>query len=138
VKLDEIYLLTRFSTSADSFAGMAAPPVPRPTAVFVNHLIRSRLNYQFTRELSLRVIFDYNATLENPALIDLDRRKRFTGDILLTYLLHPGTALYLGYTDQLENIGLIAGPPPGVTRLAFPSTTTGRQFFAKLSYLFRF
>lgn len=138
VKLDEIYLLTRFSTSADSFAGMAAPPVPRPTAVFVNHLIRSRLNYQFTRELSLRVIFDYNATLENPALIDLDRRKRFTGDILLTYLLHPGTALYLGYTDQLENIGLIAGPPPAVTRLAFPSTTTGRQFFAKLSYLFRF
>jgi hypothetical protein len=46
--------------------------------------------------------------------------------------------LYLGYTDQLENIGLIAGPPPGVTRLPFPSTTTGRQFFAKLSYLFRF
>jgi hypothetical protein len=104
----------------------------------VNHLLRSRLNYQFTRELSLRVIVDYNATLPNAALIDLDRQKRVTGDVLLTYLIHPGTALYLGYTDQLENLGLVPGVPPTTVRLPFPSTTVGRQFFAKVSYLLRF
>ncbi|MBZ5576829.1 MAG: carbohydrate binding family 9 domain-containing protein [Acidobacteriia bacterium] len=138
LKLDEIYFLTQFWTRADSFAASPAPPVSRPTAVFVNHLIRSRLNYQFTRELSLRVIFDYNATLQNPGLIALDRQKAFTGDVLLTYLIHPGTAFYVGYTDQLENLALLPGSPPTVNRIPFPSTTVGRQFFAKLSYLFRF
>ena len=107
-------------------------------AVFVNHLIRSRLTYQFNRELSLRMILDYNGVLQNPALINLERQKRVTGDVLLTYLIHPGTALYLGYTDRIENLALYPGSPPAVARTGFPSTTVGRQFFAKVSYLFRF
>ena len=110
----------------------------RPSGVFVNHLIRSRLTYQFNRELSLRMIVDYNGVLQNPALINLDKQKRVTGDVLLTYLIHPGTALYVGYTDRLENLALQPGSPPTVGRIGFPSTTTGRQFFAKVSYLFRF
>jgi predicted porin len=104
-------------------------------SVFTNHLTRSRVNYQFTRALSLRMIVDYNAVLENASLIDLQRQKRITGDALLTYLIHPGTALYVGYTDQLENLGLHDGV---VRPIGFPSTTTARQFFAKVSYLFRF
>jgi hypothetical protein len=124
LKLDEIYYYTSLRT---------------PTAsVFVNHLVRSRLNYQFTRELSLRMIVDYNAVLENAALVDLTRQKRVTGDLLLTYLIHPGTALYVGYTDRLENLRLFPGAPPTVLPIGFPSTTTARQFFAKVSYLFRF
>jgi hypothetical protein len=138
LKLDEIYYFTRLGTRPDSFLGSAFAPVARPTTVFVNHLVRSRLNYQFTRELSLRVILDYNATLQNPVFTSLERQKRFTGDVLLTYLIHPGTALYIGYTDQLENLGLVPGLPAAVTRLPFPSTTTGREFFAKVSYLLRF
>ena len=61
-----------------------------------------------------------------------------TGDVLLTYLVHPGAALYIGYTDRLENLRLFQGTPPTVARIGFPSTTTGRRFFAKISYLFRF
>ena len=106
--------------------------------MFANHLARSRLNYQFNRALSLRMIVDYNATLENPALVNLTRQKRVTGDVLLTYLIHPGTALYLGYTDRLENLRLFPGAPPIVGTIGFPSTTTARQFFVKASYLFRF
>jgi hypothetical protein len=121
LKIDEIYYLTRLRTAQAS--------------VLVNHLTRTRINYQFTRELSLRMIMDYNAVLENAALIDLTRQKRITGDALLTYLIHPGTALYVGYTDQLGNLGLIDGV---VRPIPFPSTTTARQFFAKISYLFRF
>jgi hypothetical protein len=138
LKLDEIYYFTRLGTRPDSFLGGAFAPVARPTTVFVNHLVRSRLNYQFTRELSLRVILDYNATLQNPLLTSLERQKRFAGDVLLTYLIHPGTALYIGYTDQLENLGLVPGLPAAVMRIPFPSTTIGREFFAKVSYLFRF
>ena len=120
LKIDEVYYLTRMRTAQAS--------------VFTNHLTRSRVNYQFTRALSLRMIVDYNAVLENAALIDLQRQKRITGDALLTYLIHPGTALYLGYTDRLENLGLYDGV---VRPIGFPSTTTARQFFAKVSYLFR-
>ena len=124
LKLDEVYYYTALRT--------------RNASVFVNHLARSRVNYQFTRELSLRLIMDYNGVLENPALVNLTRQKRVTGDVLLTYLIHPGTALYLGYTDRIENLRLFPGMPPTVGTIGFPSTTTARQFFAKVSYLFRF
>ncbi len=138
LKLDEIYYCTRLRTRTDTFLGTPLPIATRPTTVFVNHLVRSRLNYQFTRELSLRLILDYNGVIENPLLIDLERQKRVSGDVLLTYLVHPGTALYIGYSDRLENLGLFPGSPPTVGRIDFPSTTTGRQFFTKISYLFRF
>ncbi|MDP9170215.1 MAG: hypothetical protein M3N54_06340, partial [Acidobacteriota bacterium] len=138
VKIDEIYNLTRLRTDAGSFAGLAVAPVANPAAVFVNHLLRSRVNYQYNKQLSLRVIIDYNSLLQNPGLISLDRQKRVTGDVLLTWLLHPGTAFYLGYTDSLENLELMAGNPNAVIRTNLPSTTTQRQLFAKVSYLFRF
>ena len=109
----------------------------RPAAVFVNHLVRTRLNYQFTRALSLRLILDYNGVLENPSLIVLDRQKRVGADALLTYLIHPGTAVYVGYTDTLENQALLGGNTPYIGRTAFPSVTTGRQLFMKVSYLIR-
>jgi hypothetical protein len=104
-------------------------------SVFVNHPTRTRINYQFTRAFSLRPIADCNAVLENASLIDLQRQKRITGDALLTCLIHPGTALYVGYTDRLENMGLFNSE---VRPIGFPSTTTARQFFAKVSCLFRF
>ncbi len=125
VKIDEIYDFTRLKTQAGE-------------SVFINHLLRSRLNFQYNRQLSLRFIVDYNALLQNSRLFDADRQKRVTGDILLTWLLHPGTAFYLGYTDNLENLALVTGAPNIVIRTNLPSTTTQRQFFAKLSYLFRF
>jgi hypothetical protein len=124
LKLDEIYFYT----------GLRVPGA----TVFVNHLAQSRLNYQFNRALSLRMIVDYNGVLQNPALVNLPRQKRLTGDVLLTYLIHPGTAVYVGYTDRLENLRLYPGMPPTVAPIGFPSTTTARQFFAKVSYLFRF
>jgi hypothetical protein len=35
------------------------------------YLNRAKLNYQFTKELSLRLILDYNATIANMSLVDL-------------------------------------------------------------------
>lgn len=53
IKLDAIYYLTRLRTRADSFVGAPRASDGRTAGVFVNHLARTRLNYQFTRALSL-------------------------------------------------------------------------------------
>jgi len=105
------------------------------TNIFNNHILRSKFNYQFSRKLSLRFILDYDAVLPNESLVALERTKRFTPDILLTYLVNPGTAFYIGYTDRYENLLI----NPGVfRRIGSPTTPTDRQFFAKVSYLFRY
>ncbi len=138
LRFDQTYILARLVTRSGSTpAGFSGGQ-----SIFSNHILRSKLNYQFNRELSVRAIVDYNAVLSNPQLVQLDRSKRLTGDLLVTYLLNPGTALYVGYTDRYENLVLDPGSPPLLSpflrRSASPTTSTGRQFFIKLSYLFRF
>ena len=78
--------------------------------VFTNHIFRNTVNYQFSPAFSLRAIVDYNAVLANPAVADYDTSKKFTGDLLLAYLPHPGTAVYLGYTNGRENLALLGEP----------------------------
>jgi hypothetical protein len=62
--------------------------------IFNNHIIRSNWNYQFTRELSLRFILQYDTTVSNSEFTSLDTSKNLNADVLITYLLHPGTALF--------------------------------------------
>ena len=126
--LDETYIYSHLATR---------PETGDTATIFDNHIARSRVNYQFNRELSLRAIVDYNGVLANPSLVALDRTKHLTADLLMTYLLHPGTALYVGYTDGYDNVALDSGRP-AVTSPAGPRRPTGRQFFVKTSYLFRF
>jgi predicted porin len=95
------------------------------------------VNYQFTRALSLRGILDYNSILPNASLVALDRRKHLTADVLVTYLMHPGTAVYVGYTDGYDNFRRDE-TTGGLTLGGGPTTSTGRQVFVKASYLFRF
>ena len=125
--LDETYIYSRLSTR------------PSTGSIFDNHIVRSKVNYQFTRALSLRGILDYNAVLPNLSLVALDRRKHLTADVLMTYLVHPGTALYVGYTDGYDNLRPDPESAPGSLLLrGAPTVSTGRQIFVKSSYLFRF
>ncbi|MFL5638063.1 MAG: DUF5916 domain-containing protein [Gemmatimonadaceae bacterium] len=124
LRLDETYIYSHLGTRTD----------PRRT-IFDNHIVRSKMNYQFTREFSLRVIVDYNGVLSDPSLVSLERTKHLAGDVLLTYLIHPGTAFYVGYTDGYDSVQLGSS---GVVSINSPTTSTGRQFFVKTSYLFRF
>lgn len=123
-RIDETYIYTRLGTGDQS--------------VFNNHILRLKANYQFSRELSLRAIFDYNSVLPNQALVDLEREKHLGADVLLTYMLNPGTALYVGYTDLFDNLALNPTISPALKRTSFPDLNTGRQVFVKLSYLLRF
>ena len=134
LRLDLSYLYADLSTSGES----ALPPAAPRGRIFTDHILRTRVNYQFTRELSARVIFDYESLSPNPALVDLEHERRFNADVLFTYLVNPWTAIYVGYSDGYENRPLapITAPPP--SREDLPLTSIGRQVFVKLSYLFRF
>jgi hypothetical protein len=132
LKMEDTYYLSHLATRP----GLQLAPAP--SGVFSDHLLRTKLNYQFTTALSLRGILDYDALLSNKGLFGQNTTKRLTGDVLLTYLINPGTALYLGYNSSYEN--LIADPtnPPGVRRFGPPTYLTGRQIFVKLTYRLRF
>ena len=106
-----------------------------------NHIIRSKWNYQFNKELSFRFIGQYSALLANPNFTSLETAKNFDVDFLFTYLVHPSTAIYVGYTSNLENIDEVPGPDGsgGVHHVANGRLRNdGRNFFVKASYLFRF
>jgi len=119
------------------FSGLdARTPDGQSSRIFHNHISRSTLNYQFTRELSIRAIADYNAVIPNPARVRLVNDERVGVDTLFTYQLGPGTALYLGYTTGLQNVALADEGAP-VTRISQPATVVGRQVFLKVSYLLR-
>ena len=106
--------------------------------VFNDSLLRVKLNYQFNRELSLRAILDHASLVADPALAKLDHERKWTPDLLLTYLVHPGTALYVGYTDRHENLAVVPGPVPTLGRTAQADTSVARQLFIKVGYLWRF
>jgi hypothetical protein len=110
-----------------------------PSGSFNDHIIRSKWNYQFNRQLSFRFIGQYNAVLANPAFTSLPTTKNFNADFLITYLVHPSTAIYVGYNSNLENVlSPLAADADGNLLRGNRFVNDGRGFFVKASYLFRF
>jgi hypothetical protein len=71
----------------------------------------------------------------------LPTEKEFNTDFLLTYLIHPGTAVYVGYNSDLQNLNHeLMQDPAGLAGLytAKGYMNDSRQFFVKVSYQFRF
>ena len=135
LEMDNTYILNRVLNGAVRHAA------------FNNHILRSKWNYQFTPALSMRFIAQYNGLLANPQFSSLTTTKDVNFDFLITYMPHPGTAVYVGYNSNLENLipGLCqplrdsaAYVPngPGLVR-SNSFINHGRQFFVKISYLFR-
>ncbi len=134
LRFDETYNYSRLEARRE----WLPDPSITPGVAFINHILRSKISYQFTREFAMRAIFDYNSVLPNSRLVALENSRRAGVDILFTYLLHPGTAVYVGYTNTRENLAFSPAQSPSVWRTDYPGTTTGRQVFVKLSYLFRY
>ena len=107
---------------------------------FNNHILRSKWNYQFTRELAARVILQYNSIIVNPLWTSLAPAKNVNADFLITYLVHPGTAVYVGYNSNAENLDrlLALGPDGSLLRTRSSFINDNREFFVKVSYLLRF
>ncbi len=82
--------------------------------VFAGYILRTRASYQLTRELSARVVAQYN-----------DFGGGFDLEPLVVYRLNPFSIFYIGSTHgyrDFDRVGL-AG--------------TDRQYFLKFQYLFR-
>lgn len=103
--------------------------------IFTNRIARSRFDYQITPRLSLRFIFRYDSNRPRPERTRLARSRNLNADFLVTYLVHPGTALYAGYNSNHRTDEAIAATLSGADgRLLNDSA----EAFVKLSYLYRF
>jgi hypothetical protein len=107
--------------------------------IFDDHIVSVRTNYQFTKALSLRLILQYEATIVNSDLTSLEDRRNLNGDVLVTYMVNPWTALYVGYNGNRQNLDFIdAIDPPSVIRTHGDFLNDANQFFLKFSYLLHF
>jgi hypothetical protein len=89
---------------------------------FDDNIYALRSTYQFTRFVFARARVDYETLTSS-----------VRGQFLLGWTPNPGTALYLGYNDDLSRNGF--SPFTGQLEPGF--RRNGRTFFIKMSYLFR-
>ena len=149
LKIENTYLFERLRATDNEYL-LALSQMPGTTlgkGIFNNHIVRSKWNWQFTPQLSLRVIMQYNSVLANTPgntfypYTSLPTQKEFNADFLVTYLVHPGTAIYVGYNSDLQNLNRsLMLDPAGLAGLYTPRgyINDSRQFFVKVSYLFRY
>jgi hypothetical protein len=87
--------------------------------IFDGYIARSRLRYQANKELSLRLVVQYN-----------DFSEQWDIDPLLTYRVSPFTVFYLGSTLDYRNYNIGPNDQKDLT-------LSSRQFFMKLQYSFQ-
>jgi hypothetical protein len=122
LRVDATYL----STSLDDRDGRGP--------IFDDRIARVRVNYQFTKEMSLRVISQFEDTSPT-ALSRLTRDKGLNFDVLFRYVLNPWSALYVGYNSNDSNLQLVDTPQgPELVRTE-DLARDGQQLFVKFSYL---
>jgi hypothetical protein len=114
LRVDTTWLLTRL-TDRSSGAG-----------IFVNHVLRSKWSWQFTRELSVRAIVQWDMQRANPGLTSRVDSRRINGDLLVTWQVNPWTALHAGYNGNLRRLDGRDG-----------LFNDSNQLFVKFAYLFR-
>lgn len=86
---------------------------------FRGYIARSRASYQFSRELSLRLVTEYN-----------DFAKNWSVDPLLTYRINPFSTFFLGATYDYDRY---ADSNSAVE--SYMTRLSNRQFFMKVQYL---
>ena len=89
---------------------------------FDDNIFSSRTTYQFTRNTFARLRLDYST---------LGRSVR--PQFVMGWTPNPGTALYVGYTDDVS----YRGYNPYTSRFEPGFHGNGRTFFIKASYLFK-
>lgn len=110
----------------------------RGARAFESNIVRTQWAWQFTREWSLRLIGQYDAVAADASRSTLAPRRNLNADVLLTRLINPWTALYVGYNGNAQNLALIE--EPSSPRRLQRTDTLGAdswQVFVKWSHLFR-
>ena len=146
LKIENTYLFERLRATNSTYQFVQAQTAGAGHGIFNDHILRSKWNWQFTPQLSVRLILQYNSLLAGTPGVGspytyLPTSRQFNADFLITYLVHPGTAIYVGYNSDLRNLNVVpatATTPGYVTNTARGYLNDSRQFFVKVSYLFRF
>ena len=89
---------------------------------FDDNILSLKSTYQFTRFVFTRARVDFDSLASN-----------IQGQFLFGWTPNPGTAVYVGYNNNLSRGGFnpfTGQPEPGLVQ-------NGRTFFIKMSYLFR-
>jgi len=89
--------------------------------LYRGYIARTRLSLQILRELSLRMVVEYD-----------DFSKNWNMDPLLTYRINPFSVFYVGSTFDWDQYSGPVGDERGTT-----TRLSSRQFFMKLQYLFQ-
>jgi hypothetical protein len=105
-------------------------------SIFSNKIFRSRWNYQFTKEWSLRFIaqqeeIDPGST----TLTSLERDKNRNYDVLVRYVINPWSALYVGYNSNSSNFEIVETETGTELVRTDGLQRDGDQLFVKFSYL---
>lgn len=87
--------------------------------LYEGYITRTRLRYQASKEISLRLVVQYN-----------DFRQRWDIDPLLTYRISPFSVFYVGSSYDYAELSSSLNEPT-------QWTMSSRQFFMKLQYLFQ-
>jgi Domain of unknown function (DUF5916) len=116
--------------------------------VYDNHELISRWNCQMTKAFSFNLIGQYISTLPNPQYTSLTNSKTLFADALITYMPHPGTAVYFGYLGNFANIdralctrdenGQCDTNDPILPPTYSSLMNDGKTLYVKVSYLLRF
>ncbi len=125
LRIDTNYFLTRLD---DERTG---------ERVLTDQILRTRWSWQFNSRLSLRLILQYESTRTDPLFTRLETRKNYNGDLLVSYLVNPWTAVYVGYNSNYQNFDIQNLGAPTVIRTDDDFINDARQAFVKISYLFR-
>ena len=104
--------------------------------IFTDRIVRMRWNYQFTKEMSLRVILQHEDTQPTPGLSRLTDEENLNVDVLFRYVLNPWSALYVGFNNNESNLQLVEDEAGGTSLMRTEELARdGRQLFVKFSYL---
>ncbi len=103
--------------------------------IFSNKIFRSNWNYQFTKELSLRFIAQYEDTDAELSRLTDDKNLNF--DLLLRYVINPWSAFFVGYNSNQSNFDIAEMEGERELIVTDDLKRDGDQFFVKFSYLFQ-
>jgi hypothetical protein len=102
-----------------SLAYAEATGIDSEALLYSGYITRARLNLQLTRELSTRIVVQYD-----------DFNQKWEADPLISYQLNPFSVFYLGATHDIESITGSGGSGKKWRQ-------SDRQYFLKLQYLFQ-
>lgn len=113
---------------SSSYSYIRSDDLHSDARLFSQSIFRSRLSLQLSRELSVRIVLQYNDRWDTWGI--WDTRDAWDVDPLITYRINPLSIFYIGSTHDYRDMNMVDDGREGWA-------LTGRQYFMKIQYLFQ-